>query len=156
MKKTSTTSLEIDGAPVKVGIIISFFYRDIALQLLKNTQKTLVKHGVKLKNIKVIEVPGALEMPLTAQLLAQKKKADVIITLGAVIKGATAHFDFVCQESYRGLMDVSLKYSLPVIFGVLTVFTREQAVERASAKGLNKGKEFAETALQMFQLKKQM
>ncbi len=137
---------------MKVAIVISFFYREIAEQLLENAQKSLLQNGVLLKNIKVIEVPGALEMPFATQLIAMHKKFDAVITLGAVIKGETAHFDFVCQECNRGLMDVSLKYSLPVIFGVLTTFTYEQALARASEKGQNKGKEFAETALRMFEL----
>ena len=153
MKKLISDALKIDGSAMKVTLLVSFFYQELIEQLVENVKRTLLENGVELENIKVVEVPGALEMPLAAQFIAQKKQTDVIITLGAVIKGDTAHFDYVCQESYRGLMDVSLKYSLPVIFGVLTVFTLEQALERVTANGLNKGKEFAESALKMVQLK---
>ncbi len=113
MKKLTSKSFKTNGSRMKIAIVISFFYEEIATELLENVKKTLLKNGVLLKNIKIIEVPGALEMPLATKLVAGG--VDAVITLGAVIKGSTAHFDYVCGESYRGLMDVSLEYSLPVI-----------------------------------------
>jgi 6,7-dimethyl-8-ribityllumazine synthase len=139
MKQKSTTTL--DGSKLKIAIILPRFNDNIGDILYKNTIENLPV------NPRLIRVPGALEIPFAAQKIA--KKFDVIIALGAIIKGDTAHFDIVCQQSARGIMDVSLKTKTPIINGILTCYTEEQAIERAKEKG----KEFAESAIEIALLK---
>jgi len=107
----------------------------------------LLEYGVKKQNIKLERVPGALELPFAAQKIIKTKKINVVIALGIVIKGETNHYDFVCAETFRGLMDVQLKLNTPIIFGILTCKTHKQVKDRISKNGLNKGKSFAEAAL---------
>ena len=133
----------------KYCIIVSRFNDFIGSKLLSGALDELIRHGVPSENIDVIKVPGAFEIPLTAQKAAETKKYGAIITLGAIIKGATAHFDYVSAELSKGIATVSLKYSVPVIFGVLTCDNLEQAIERAGTKSGNKGADAAKTAIEM-------
>ncbi len=140
----------------KYCIVISRFNEFIGSKLLSGAIDELVRHGVKENNIDVIWVPGAFEIPLVVQKAAKKGKYDAIITLGAIIKGSTAHFDFVAAELSKGIASVSLQYSIPVMFGVLTTDNLEQAIERAGTKAGNKGSEAARGALEMVNLTKQL
>ncbi len=133
----------------KYCIIVSRFNDFIGSKLLSGAIDELVRHGVDSNNIDVIKVPGAFEIPLLAQKAAETKKYGAIITLGAIIKGATAHFEYVSAELSKGIAAVSLKYSIPVIFGVLTCDNLEQAIERAGTKSGNKGADAAKTAIEM-------
>lgn len=133
----------------KYCIIVARFNDFIGSKLLSGAIDELVRHGVDSNNIDVIKVPGAFEIPLVAQKAAETKKYGAIITLGAIIKGATAHFDYVSAELSKGIAAVSLKYSIPVIFGVLTCDNLEQAIERAGTKSGNKGADAAKTAIEM-------
>lgn len=154
MKTSKSSPEKLNGKSCKFAVILSRYNDDIGNELLKNTMETLLAHGTKEKNIELYRVPGALEIPVTANALALKDKYDAIITLGVVIKGDTPHFDLVAGECYRGLMDISLCSDTPIIFGVLTVHTVKQAKERAAKSRMNKGKEFAEAALEMAALLK--
>ncbi len=140
----------------KYCIIISRFNEFIGSKLLSGAIDELVRHGVKEDNIDIIWVPGAFEIPLIAQKAAKKGKYDAIITLGAIIKGSTAHFDFVAAELSKGIASVSLQHSIPVMFGVLTTDNLEQAIERAGTKAGNKGSEAARGALEMVSLSKKI
>jgi 6,7-dimethyl-8-ribityllumazine synthase len=117
--------------------------------LLEGAIDMLKRHGVKEENITVLRLPGAWELPLAAKKLAEKKTFDAIIGLGAVIRGGTPHFDFVCNEAAKGLSAVGLEFGLPVIFGVLTTDSIEQAIERSGTKAGNKGADAALGALDM-------
>jgi 6,7-dimethyl-8-ribityllumazine synthase len=132
----------LNGKKLKIGIIFSRFNDSIGKELLKTTIEKLKKLGTK--NIKIIEVPGTLEIPFAAAKLIKQKKLHAIIALGVVIKGETPHFDLVCQESHRGIMDLNLKGEIPIIFGIITAFNVKQAKER-----ICKGEEYAETAIEM-------
>lgn len=140
------------GSGKKVAIIFSRFNEFIGEGLLKAANDCLVKHGVNENSIDVIKVPGAFEIPVTADRLASKKKYDAIICLGVIIRGATPHFEYVASVTSTGISQVSQKYSLPVIFGVLTTDTIEQAIERAGTKSGNKGWDSAQTAIEMADL----
>ena len=140
----------------KYCIVISRFNEFIGSKLLSGAIDELVRHGVKEDNIDVIWVPGAFEIPLVVQKAAKNGKYDAIITLGAIIKGSTAHFDFVAAELSKGIASVSLQYSIPVMFGVLTTDNLEQAIERAGTKAGNKGSEAARGALEMVSLTKKI
>lgn len=139
---------------IKIGIVFSEYNSSIGNELLNNCLDTLKKHQVAQKNIEIVKVPGALETPIAAKILANKKKYHAIIALGIVLKGETYHFELVCNQTYSGLMKVSLNNKIPIIFGIIAANTKVQAVKRAQKKGLNKGKEFAETAIQMATLLK--
>ncbi|MFA5829098.1 MAG: 6,7-dimethyl-8-ribityllumazine synthase [Candidatus Gracilibacteria bacterium] len=150
--KTSQSKAKLNGKPFKIAIILARYNDDLGSELLENTTATLLKNGVIAKNIDVIRVPGALEIPLAAQMIAQNKSHQAIIALGIVIKGETAHFEHVSQQSHNGLMQVSLEQKIPVIFGILTVNNLKQATDRISKTKLNKGQEYAEAAIEMAQL----
>ncbi len=154
MKSSKSIPEKLNGKPYKFAVILGRYNDDIGNELLKNTHETLIKNGAKERNINLFRVPGALEIPVTANALALKDKYDAIICLGVVIKGDTPHFDLVARECYRGLMDISLCSDTPVIFGVLTTNNLKQAKERASKSKMNKGKEFAEAAIEMAMLLK--
>ncbi len=145
---TYTTSNE------KFCIIISRFNEFIGSKLLSGAIDELVRHGVKEDTIDVIWTPGAFEIPVIAKKAAESSKYDAIITLGAVIKGATGHYDFVAAEVSKGIAQVSLQTGVPVIFGVLTTDNLEQAIERAGTKAGNKGSEAAKAAIEMANLTK--
>lgn len=139
---------------IKIGIVVGRFNEFIVSKLLGGALDGLKRHGVEDENIEVSWVPGAFEIPLVAKKMAQSKKYDAIICLGAVIKGSTPHFDYVCAEASKGISSVSLSEELPVIFGVLTTDTIEQAIERAGTKAGNKGYDAAVTAIEMANLLK--
>lgn len=140
------------GSGKKFAIIFSRFNEFVGDGLLKAANDCLLKHGVNENSIDIIKVPGAFEIPVTADRLASKKKYDAIICLGVIIRGATPHFEYVASSASNGISQVSQKYSLPVIFGVLTTDTIEQAIERAGTKSGNKGWDSALTALEMADL----
>ena len=139
----------------KFCIILSRFNDFIGSKLLSGAIDELKRHGVKADNIDVVRVPGAFEIPLMALKCAKTKKYNAIITLGAIIKGATAHFDYVSAELSKGIASVSLQTEVPVIFGVLTTENIEQAIERAGTKAGNKGADAAKSAIEMANLIKQ-
>lgn len=141
---------------VKIAIVAGRFNEFIVNQLVEGSLEALRKHSIKTENVDLIKVPGAFEIPLAADKAAASKKYDAVICLGAVIKGATAHFDFVASGAANGIAQVGLKYSLPVIFGVLTTDTIEQAIERAGTKAGNKGYDCAMAALEMISVLKQI
>ena len=114
--------------------------------------QTLTRHGVPLSNLSIFKVPGAFELPLVARRVARQREYDAIISLGAVIRGATPHFDYVASQCASGLARISLDEDIPVIFGVLTTNTIEEAIERAGSKSGNKGSDAAMTALEMVSL----
>ncbi|MBR2525398.1 6,7-dimethyl-8-ribityllumazine synthase [bacterium] len=136
----------------KFCVVISRFNEFIGSKLLSGAVDELKRHGVNEDNIDVIWVPGAFEIPLIAKKAAKTEKYSAIITLGAVIKGSTGHYDYVCAEVSKGIASVSLETGVPVIFGVLTTDNIEQAIERAGTKAGNKGSEAAKSAIEMANL----
>ncbi|MGL5354597.1 MAG: 6,7-dimethyl-8-ribityllumazine synthase [Clostridium sp.] len=140
---------------LKVGIVVGRFNEFIVSKLLGGALDGLKRHGVLDNNIDVAWVPGAFELPLLAKKMVKTEKYDVVICLGAVIKGSTPHFDYVCAEAAKGIGAVSLEYEKPVIFGVLTTDSIEQAIERAGTKSGNKGYDAAVTAIEMANILKQ-
>ena len=136
----------------RIALLVSRFNAFVVDSLLAGALDVLRRHGADERDLQVVKVPGAYEMPLAAQRLAATKRFDAIIALGAVIRGGTPHFEYVAGECTRGLSAVSLKYDLPVAFGVLTVDTIEQAIERAGTKAGNKGAEAALSAIEMISL----
>lgn len=140
------------GQGRKLGIIVARFNSFISEKLLEGAIDSLVRSGVADEDIDVARVPGAFEIPLVAQKMAKSGRYDAIITLGVVIRGATPHFDFVAGEVAKGTAQVMLESGIPVLFGVLTTETIEQAVERAGSKAGNKGSEVAVGALEMINL----
>ena len=141
---------------MKVGIVCARFNEFITSKLLGGAMDGLVRHGVKDEDVDVAWVPGAFEIPLAAQKMAASGKYDAIICLGAVIKGSTSHYDYVCAEVSKGIASVSLASGLPVLFGVLTTDNIEQAIERAGTKAGNKGYDDALSAIEMVNLFKNM
>ena len=137
---------------MKVGIIAARFNEFITSKLLSGALDTLIRHEVKEENIQVAWVPGAFEIPLIASKMAESGKYDAVICLGAVIRGSTSHYDYVCNEVSKGIASVSLKSGIPVMFGVLTTENIEQAIERAGSKAGNKGSECAQGAIEMVNL----
>jgi len=140
----------------KYGIIVGRFNEFIGGKLLSGALDGLKRHGVDDSEIEVVLVPGAFEIPLAAKKMAKSQKYDAVICLGAVIKGSTPHFDFVSSEVSKGIASVSLETEVPVIFGVLTTDTIEQAIERAGTKAGNKGYDSAVTAIEMANLLKEL
>ena len=136
----------------RYGIVIGRFNELIGSKLLEGAIDALKRHGLSEESIDVAWVPGAFEIPFIAKKMADSKKYDAIITLGAVIRGNTPHFDYVAGEVSKGVAQVGLNSSIPVIFGVLTVDSIEQAIERAGTKSGNKGSEAAKTAIEMVNL----
>ncbi len=137
---------------LKFGIIVGRFNEFIGGKLLDGAIDGLKRHGVREEDIDIAWVPGAFEIPLVAKKMAKNSKYDAVICLGAVIKGATSHYDYVCSEVSKGIASVSLESEKPVIFGVLTTNTIEQAIERAGTKAGNKGYECAVSAIEMANL----
>lgn len=140
---------------LKFGIVIGRFNEFISSKLLGGAIDGFVRHGANEADIEAAWVPGAFEIPLVAQKMANSKKYDAVICLGAVIRGSTPHFDYVASEVSKGIAKVSLDTGVPVIFGVLTTDTIEQAIERAGTKAGNKGYDAAVTAIEMANLIKQ-
>ena len=137
---------------IKIGIVVSRFNDFITNKLLDGALDGLTRHGVAESDVDVAYVPGAFEIPLVASKLAKSKKYDAIICLGAVIRGSTSHYDYVCNEVSKGVAQVSLGEGLPVIFGVLTTENIEQAIERAGTKSGNKGYDCALSAIETVNL----
>lgn len=140
----------------RFGIALGRFNSFIGERLLEGAVDTLVRHGAEATNIEVVRVPGAFEMPLALKIMAASKKYDALIALGAVIRGETPHFEYVAGECAKGVSQVSMQYDLPVAFGVLTVDTIEQAIERAGTKMGNKGFAAAQSAIEMANLGKSL
>lgn len=140
----------------KFALVVGRFNSFVVESLLAGALDTLRRHGVEDKNITVVRAPGAFEIPLVVKKVAAQKKHDAIIALGAVIRGGTPHFEYVAGECVKGLAQVGLDAEIPVAFGVLTVDTIEQAVERSGTKAGNKGSEAALSALEMVSLLKQL
>ncbi|MBC6681128.1 6,7-dimethyl-8-ribityllumazine synthase [Zhenpiania hominis] len=141
---------------IKVGIVVGRFNEFIGSKLLSGALDTLRRHGADEADVSVAWVPGAFEIPLTAKKMAKSGKYDAVICLGAVIRGATAHFEYVSAEVSKGIAAVGLDSEIPVIFGVLTVDSIEQAIERAGTKAGNKGSEAAASAIEMVNLLKEI
>ena len=137
---------------MKVAIVVARFNEFITSKLMGGAVDCLVRHECAEEDITVVWVPGAFEVPLAAKKLAATGKYDAIICLGAVIRGATPHFDYVCAEASKGIAHVSMEYSLPVAFGILTTENIQQAVERAGTKAGNKGVDAAMTVIEMHNL----
>jgi 6,7-dimethyl-8-ribityllumazine synthase len=147
---------QLDAVGHKVGIVVARFNSFICERLVDGALDALVRHGANEEDIDVVRVPGAFEIPLTAQKMATQNKYDAIICLGAVIRGATPHFDYVSNEVTKGVASVSLASGIPIAFGVLTTDTIEQAIERAGTKAGNKGYDAAMTAVEMVNLFKSL
>jgi 6,7-dimethyl-8-ribityllumazine synthase len=143
-----------NGADFKVGIVVSEWNDTITLNLLKGAKKTLLENGVLEKNIMIRFVPGAFELPLAAQFMLDNTDVDGIIAIGVVIQGETKHFDFVCQGTTQGIMQVNLEYNSPVTFCLLTDNNMQQSIDRSGGKHGNKGVECAIACLKMIDLKK--
>ncbi len=141
---------------IKVGIVAARFNEFIVSKLLAGALDALKRHGVKEQNIDIAWVPGAFEIPLIASKMAKSAKYDGIICLGAVIRGSTSHYDYVCSEVSKGIANVSLKADIPVMFGVITTENIEQAIERAGTKAGNKGFESAVAFIEMANLIKEI
>jgi 6,7-dimethyl-8-ribityllumazine synthase len=140
----------------RFGIALGRFNSFIGERLLEGAVDALLRHGTETTNIDVVRVPGAFEMPLVLKTMASSKKYDALIALGAVIRGETPHFEYVAAECAKGVSQVSIQFDLPVAFGVLTVDTIEQAIERAGSKAGNKGVDAALTAIEMVNLLKKL
>lgn len=136
------------GVNLKIGIVVARFNDFITSKLLEGAAGTLKQHGVKDENIDIVWVPGAFEIPVVAQKLADKDEYDAVVTIGAVIRGSTPHFDYVCNEAAKGIANAAIQTGKPVIFGVLTTETIEQAIERAGTKAGNKGSDAAVAAIE--------
>jgi 6,7-dimethyl-8-ribityllumazine synthase len=147
---------DLSGKGLKIGIVAARFNDFITSRLVDGALDGLQRNGVADSDIEIIKVPGAYEIPLVAKILAQSRKYSAIICLGAVIRGATPHFEYVSAEVSKGVASVSMETGLPVIFGVLTTNTIEQAIERAGAKSGNKGWDAALSAIEMANIMKQM
>ena len=143
------------GTGLRIAIVVSRFNEFITSRLLSGAEDSLKRHGVEEDNVTVAWVPGAFEIPLMAKKLADSGKYDAVIALGTVIRGATPHFDYVNSEVAKGVANTALQSGIPVIFGVLTTDTIEQAIERAGTKAGNKGWEAAAGAIEMANLYKQ-
>lgn len=140
------------GSGLKIAVVVGRFNEFITSKLLGGAQDALLRHGVEESDIDIIWVPGAFEIPLISKKLADTKKYDAIITLGTVIRGATTHYDYVCNEVAKGVASISLQTGIPVIFGVLTTENIEQAIERAGTKSGNKGWDASISAIEMANL----
>lgn len=141
---------------LKYGVVVGRFNEFISSKLLGGALDAFKRHGANEDDVDVAWVPGAFEIPLIAQKMAESGKYDAVITLGAVIRGSTPHFDYVCNEAAKGVASIALKTGVPTIFGVLTVDSIEQAIERAGTKAGNKGYEAAASAIEMANLTRQL
>jgi len=136
----------------RFGIIVSRFNEFISSKLLEGAIDTLAQHGVKEEDVSVVWVPGSFEIPMVAKKLAEGKKYDAVICLGAIIRGETPHFDFIASEAAKGIAKVGMDSDIPCVFGVITTDNLEQALDRAGTKSGNKGREAAKTAIEMCNL----
>ncbi len=152
----NTIEGRLDASGLKIGLIVSRFNSFITDRLVEGAQDALLRHGAAEQDIDIIRAPGAFEIPLVAKKAAAAGRYDALICLGAVIRGSTPHFDYVADEVSKGVAHVGLDAGLPVIFGVLTTDTIEQAIERAGTKAGNKGFEAAMSAIEMADLLKKL
>ena len=152
MKNFNLIEGKFEANGMKIAIIVGRFNEFITSKLLGGATDALTRLGASEEDITIAWVPGAFEIPLTAQKLANTKKYDAVICLGAVIRGSTTHYDYVCNEVAKGIAAVSLNTGVPTIFGVVTTENIEQAIERAGTKAGNKGYEAAFTAVEMVNL----
>lgn len=144
------------GGSEKIAIVAARFNEFIVSKLISGAEDTLLRHGVAADNITLAWVPGAFEIPVLAQKLAQSGKYDAVICLGAIIRGSTSHYDYVCAEVSKGIAQVGMQTGVPCLFGVLTTDNIEQAIERAGTKAGNKGADCALGALEMIDLMRQV
>ena len=142
------------GKGLKFGVVVSRFNEFFSRKLLDGAVDALLRHGVESNEIEIAWTPGSFEIPLIAQKMAQTKKYDAIICLGAVIRGSTPHFDYIAAEVTKGIANTNLNTGVPIIFGVITTDTLEQAIERSGSKVGNKGKDAAVSAIEMANLVK--
>ena len=158
MKGNEMNKLEgkVVAEGIRVGIVASRFNEFIVGKLVAGAEDGLVRHGVADDDISVAWVPGAFEIPVIAKKMAHSGKYDAIICVGAVIRGQTSHYDYVCAEVSKGIAQISLEAGIPVMFGILTTDTIEQAIERAGSKAGNKGYDCALGAIEMVNLMKQL
>ena len=147
---------KVVGQGIKVGVVAARFNEFIVSKLVGGASDALVRHGVSEDDITLAWVPGAFEIPMVANRMASSGKYDAIICLGAVIKGSTSHYDYVCAEVSKGIAQVGMNTGVPTIFGILTTDNIEQAIERAGTKAGNKGYDAACTAIEMVNLLKEM
>ncbi len=140
----------------RIGIVVARFNEFVTSKLLSGAMDGLIRHGVSDDNVTVAWVPGAFEIPLIASKMAKSGNYDAVICLGAVIRGATGHYEYVCNEVSKGIATVSLESGIPVLFGVLTTENIEQAIERAGTKAGNKGYDCAVSAIEMINLVRQI
>ena len=154
MDKDQITVIEGDlvGKDLSFGIVVSRFNEFISGKLLEGALDCIFRHQVKKSDVTVVRVPGSFEIPVATQSLAKSKKFDAIICLGTLIRGATPHFDYIAAEASKGIAHVSLDFGIPVLFGILTTESIEQAIERAGTKAGNKGFHAAESAIEMANL----
>ena len=156
MSTIKTIEGNYTNATARYGIAITRFNRFIVDRLLDGALDALRKQGVQDRDITIVKVPGSYELPLTVKKMIESGSYDAVIALGAVIRGGTPHFEYVAGECVKGLSQVSLNTGIPIAFGVLTVDTIEQAIERAGTKAGNKGAEAALTAIEMLSLTRQL
>jgi 6,7-dimethyl-8-ribityllumazine synthase len=142
------------GKGLKFGVVVSRFNEFFSRKLLDGAMDALLRHGVEENDIEVAWTPGSFEIPLIAMKMAQTKKYDAVICLGAVIRGSTPHFDYIAAEVTKGIANINLNTGIPIIYGVITTDTLEQAVERSGSKVGNKGKDAAVSAIEMANLVK--
>lgn len=147
---------QLSAAGFRFGIIVARFNDFISSRLVEGALDALLRHGATEEDVSIVKVPGAFEIPLVAKNLAVSGRCDAVICLGAVIRGATPHFDYVAAEVSKGIANVSLETEIPVIFGVVTTDNLEQAIERAGSKSGNKGYEGAVAAIEMVNLLKEL
>ena len=152
MSDIRTIEGDFTGGKGRYALVVGRWNSFVVEHLVEGALDTLRRHGVSDKQITIVRAPGAFEIPLVCKKVAQKDEVDAIIALGAVIRGGTPHFEYVAGECTKGLAMVTMEYGIPVAFGVLTVDTIEQAVERAGTKAGNKGEEAAMSALEMVSL----
>lgn len=143
---------QLIGTDLKIGIVVGRFNEFINGKLLDGAMDGLKRHGVSLDNVDVAWVPGAFEVPFLAKKMAETNKYDAIIGLGTVIRGSTTHYDYVCNETAKGIASVGLTTGVPVMFGIVTTETIEQAIERSGTKAGNKGYDAAVSAIEMANL----
>ena len=156
MKEINVLEGKVVAKEIKVGIVAARFNEFIVSKLVAGARDGLLRHDVKDEDIDLAWVPGAFEIPLIASKMAKSGKYDAVICLGAVIRGATSHYDYVCSEVSKGIANVSLSSDIPVMFGVLTTDNIEQAIERAGTKAGNKGYDCALGAIEMVNLVRQL
>lgn len=140
---------QVNTDEIQIGIIASQYNDYIVSRLLSGAEEALLEKGIGGDQIDLVRVPGAFEIPVAVRAMAETGKYDAIITLGAVIRGETPHFDYICTECSRGINEIAIEFSLPVVFGVLTVDSSEQAMDRSGSEESNKGAEAADTAVDM-------